>query len=59
VLRALAERFPEARWLLAGWGPLDPATWGLPNVTVVRMPAIEDLLPLYQAADLFVLPSVG
>ena len=59
VLRALAERFPQARWVLAGWGPLDPGTWGLPNVTVVRMPAIEDLMPLYQAADLFVLPSVG
>jgi glycosyltransferase involved in cell wall biosynthesis len=59
VLRALAERFPGARWLLAGWGPLDPGTWGLPNVTVVRMPTVEDLLPLYQAADLFVLPSVG
>ena len=59
VLRALAERFPQARWVLAGWGPLDPGTWGLPNVTVVRMPAVEDLLPLYQAADLFVLPSVG
>ena len=59
VLRALAAQFPQARWVLAGWGPLDPGTWGLPNVTVVRTPAIEDLLPLYQAADLFVLPSVG
>ena len=59
VLRALAIRFPQVRWVLAGWGPLDPGTWALPNVTVVRTPAIEDLLPLYQAADLFVLPSVG
>jgi glycosyltransferase involved in cell wall biosynthesis len=59
VLRALAERFPHARWLLAGWGPLDPQAWGLPNVTVVRSPTIAELLPLYQAADLFVLPSAG
>jgi glycosyltransferase involved in cell wall biosynthesis len=59
VLRALAERFPDARWVLAGWGRLDPQAWGLPNVTVVRSPGVGDLLPLYQAADLFVLPSAG
>jgi glycosyltransferase involved in cell wall biosynthesis len=59
MLRALAGRFPHARWLLAGWGPLDPQAWGLPNVTVVRSPTIAGLLPLYQAADLFVLPSAG
>jgi glycosyltransferase involved in cell wall biosynthesis len=59
VLRSLAERFAEARWILAGWGPLDPKKWSLSNVTVVRSPTIEDLLPLYQAADLFVLPSAG
>ncbi len=59
VLRALVERVPRARWVLAGWGPLDPASWGRPNVTVVRAPAVEELTPLYQAADLFVLPSSG
>lgn len=59
VMRVLAERVPQARWVLAGWGPHDPQTWGLPNVTVVRSPAIDDLVPLYQAADLFVLPSAG
>jgi len=59
VLRALTERIPQARWVLAGWGPLDPESWGLPNVSVVRSPEIEALVPLYQAADLFVLPSAG
>lgn len=59
VLRVLTERIPQARWILAGWGPLDPASWGRPNVTVVRSPGIDELAPLYQAADLFVLPSAG
>ena len=59
VLRSLAARFPNVRWVIAGWGPLDPAAWGLANVAVVRSPAIGELLPLYQAADLFVLPSAG
>ena len=59
VLRVLAERFPQVRWVLAGWGPLDPQAWGLPNVSVVRSPTIDELAPLYRAADLFVLPSAG
>jgi glycosyltransferase involved in cell wall biosynthesis len=59
VLRTLAERIPHAHWILAGWGPLDPQAWGLPNVSVVRSPAIGELPALYQAADLFVLPSAG
>ena len=59
VIRALAERFPRVQWILAGWGPIDPAAWTLPNVRVARSPTIAQLLPLYQSADLFVLPSVG
>lgn len=59
VLRDLAQRFPQARWLFAGWGPLDPSHWGLPNVSVVHRPATDELAALYQAADLLLLPSVG
>jgi phosphatidylinositol alpha-1,6-mannosyltransferase len=59
VLRALAERFPRAHWLFAGWGPLDPSGWGRPNVSVVHSPASGELSALYQAADLLLLPSVG
>jgi phosphatidylinositol alpha-1,6-mannosyltransferase len=59
LLRQLAERMPRARWLFAGWGPLDPAAWRLPNVQVLRGLSCGALAPLYQAADLLVLPSVG
>src|SRR4029077_19092998 len=59
VLRELAQRLPQVRLLLAGWGPIDPAAWGLPNVTVVRSPSTGELSALYQAADLLLLPSVG
>jgi glycosyltransferase involved in cell wall biosynthesis len=59
ALRQLAEQLPEARWMFAGWGPLDPGNWGLPNVTVFRDRSGVQLAQLYQAADLLVLPSVG
>jgi glycosyltransferase involved in cell wall biosynthesis len=59
VLRGVAGDTVRAHWIFAGWGALDPAGWGLSNVTVVRSPQPEDLVPLYQAADLLVLPSVG
>jgi glycosyltransferase involved in cell wall biosynthesis len=59
LLRELAARMPEATWLLAGWGPLDPQGWGLANVKVARGRSGAELAPLYQAADLLVLPSTG
>jgi glycosyltransferase involved in cell wall biosynthesis len=59
LLHELARQLPQARWLFAGWGPLDPAGWNLANVTVVRGRSGRELACLYQAADLLVLPSVG
>lgn len=59
VLHALAQRLPDVHWVFAGWGPLDPSAWRLANVTVVASPGTPQLPSLYQAADLFVLPSVG
>ena len=50
---------PDIIWLLAGWGPIVPETWGLSNVRVERGRSGETLAPLYQVADLLVLPSVG
>ncbi len=59
LLRELAERFPGLCWVFVGWGPLDPARWGLSNVTCPGSLGRDELVPYYQAADLLVLPSVG
>lgn len=59
VLQQLCARFAAARWVFAGWGPLDPSAWNRPNVRVVHSPTARELPALYQAADLLVLPSVG
>jgi glycosyltransferase involved in cell wall biosynthesis len=59
VLREAAALLPDCWFVFAGWGPLDPGGWGLPNVHVAGSLPPERLAPLYQAADLLVLPSVG
>ncbi len=59
VLRELAHLLPEARWVFAGWGPLDPEAWQFTNVSVARGRSGASLASLYQAADLLVLPSRG
>ena len=59
VLRELAKRLADDLWIFAGRGDLDPDSWGLPNVLVVRGKSDITLAPYYRAADLLVLPSVG
>ncbi len=59
TLRAMAERMPEVTFLLAGWGPIDPKTWALPNVRVIEGLSGEQLVPLYHLSDALVLPSFG
>jgi glycosyltransferase involved in cell wall biosynthesis len=59
VLRRLAEAIPEACFVFAGWGALDPEAWKLPNVRVVRGRSGASLREVYSAADLLLLPSFG
>lgn len=58
-LRRLAERHDDMIWAFAGWGPIDPAEWKLPNVRLFRDLSGASLAGLYRAADLFTLPSIG
>jgi len=59
LLHEAARQLPEADFVFAGWGPLDPAMWGLPNVRCAGSLSTAELVPYYQAADLLVLPSMG
>jgi glycosyltransferase involved in cell wall biosynthesis len=59
LIRHMAQRRRDVVWALAGWGLIDPAGWGLANVKVFANLRGSSLAPLYQASDVFVLPSVG
>lgn len=59
LLRELVDRCPDALWVFAGHGPLDPDGWKAANVRVLRGRSGESLAAIYRAADLLVLPSVG
>ena len=59
ILEALTKRINNVAWVFAGWGPIDPRTWNAPNVRVYENRKGAELVPLYHAADLLVLPSVG
>jgi starch synthase len=50
---------PDIAWAFGGWGHLNPRDWGLPNVMVFSDLGGPSIAPLYQASDLFVLPSKG
>jgi glycosyltransferase involved in cell wall biosynthesis len=59
LVEQLARRLPDVTWVLAGWGPIDPRAWNVPNVRVFDSLRGRTLAPLYQAADILVLPSLG
>jgi len=59
LIERMARNAPHLLFAFAGWGPLDPAQWGLPNVRVFKNLSGKSLAPLYQASDVLLLPSVG
>lgn len=59
LLESAARSIPEADWIFLGWGPMSPRNWQLSNVVVLENLRGRQLVPWYQAADLFVLPSYG
>jgi glycosyltransferase involved in cell wall biosynthesis len=59
MLRRLAEQVTGCEWVFIGWGPEDPARWGLPQVRCPGSLPQHEIARSYQAADLLVLPSVG
>jgi starch synthase len=59
VLRELARLRPDVHFALAGWGPIDPGSWGLANVSIFSSLSGPRLAALYRACDMLVLPSVG
>jgi glycosyltransferase involved in cell wall biosynthesis len=59
VLERLARARPDVMFAFAGWGPLDPRAWKLPNVRVFDTLAGASLARLYRASNSLVLPSTG
>src|SRR5205823_13161493 len=51
ILRMAAQMDRDTLWAFAGWGPIDPGKWGLPNVRVFSGLSEGSLAPLYRASD--------
>lgn len=58
-LRNLARELSEVQWVFVGWGPENPASWGLPQVRCLGSLSQAVIADYYRASDLLVLPSVG
>ena len=59
IIQRIARNAPHLFFVFAGWGPLDPTQWALPNTKVFTNLSGATLAPLYQACDVLLLPSVG
>lgn len=58
-IRDLAVSRPDLEFALAGWGPIDPRDWKLPNIRVFTSLSRNEISDLYRASDVFVLLSIS
>ncbi|MEX1117406.1 MAG: glycosyltransferase family 4 protein [Terrimicrobiaceae bacterium] len=59
LLRDVCQARQDLDFVFIGHGPLDPAAWVLPNVTVLPPKNHKELSQYYQSADCLILPAVG
>lgn len=59
LIERIARQRPDVIFALAGWGPIEPNSWGLSNVLVFNGLAGPSLADLYRSSDVFLLPSTG
>lgn len=57
VIREMARQAPGRRFVVAGFGPIDPRAWGLSNVTCVWRPQARELAACYARAGALVIPA--
>lgn len=59
MIKKLIGSLRDVQWIIVGHGEDEPEQWGFGNLRVYRDLSSTDLAPLYQLADLLVLPSRG
>ncbi len=59
LLRHLAFRLSNLRIACAGFGPIDPSSWNLPNVEVIRSPNAEGIRDCYRRSRLTIAPCLS
>ena len=57
IVEALVGLYPEIAWVIVGSGPISPHHWTKSNVLTFEHLPHRELVKLYQASDLLILPS--
>jgi glycosyltransferase involved in cell wall biosynthesis len=58
-LKVIISKFPDSLWIFAGWGQIDPNSWGYDNVKTYNYCDQSELNKLYNFADYLIIPSYG
>ncbi|MBM2814871.1 MAG: hypothetical protein HW421_1633 [Ignavibacteria bacterium] len=59
IIKQVAELLPDFKFILVGWGLIEPDKWQLTNVSVLKNKSSEEVSDLYRVSDLLFLPSKG